>query len=211
MHTSGVPNPYQFDRFEMVRLVPDSTSSLLDVECANGGFGRAVSVESRGRVRISGIDPNTGRRCIRIRRRAHPQISYGSAGVGSVRLHRVQRCAGTHGRPLGCARGRQELSRQRWNGRGVDPERPILGVLAELTVRDLWEDRDMGILDRTQLRFFTGTTIRSAFESTGFSVTPLESFGLPGCKRFRRARRQTMQRIDPFMTPQYTVVARLDE
>lgn len=81
-------------------------------------------------------------------------------------------------------------------------------MLAELIVRDQWEYRDVGVLDRTHLRFFTATTIRTAFESAGLAVNQLDSLGLPTNGVIGWARRLTLGRIDPFLTRQYAIVAR---
>ena len=47
-------------------------------------------------------------------------------------------------------------------------------VLFELVVKKKWEYRDDGILDRTHLRFFTESSIRSMFEECGYDLVQLE-------------------------------------
>lgn len=43
-------------------------------------------------------------------------------------------------------------------------------VILDLVRRDEWTYSDWGVLDRTHLRFFTATTMRRMFESSGFEV-----------------------------------------
>lgn len=58
-------------------------------------------------------------------------------------------------------------------------------VVGNLVLRGDWAYADMGILDRTHLRFFTARTIRSLFEDSGFVVERLEGINALGHLRFR--------------------------
>ena len=43
-------------------------------------------------------------------------------------------------------------------------------VLVPLLIKGRWTYHDVGILDRTHLRFFTRSTVRELFETTGWAV-----------------------------------------
>jgi 2-polyprenyl-3-methyl-5-hydroxy-6-metoxy-1,4-benzoquinol methylase len=53
-------------------------------------------------------------------------------------------------------------------------------VVANLLLRGDWTYTDMGILDRTHLRFFTAKTIRALFADSGFKVERLEGINPVG-------------------------------
>lgn len=60
MEGANQESPYWFERREMATYVPRASSTLLDVGCANGGFGRVLAEELRNDIQLFGIDPTPG-------------------------------------------------------------------------------------------------------------------------------------------------------
>jgi 2-polyprenyl-3-methyl-5-hydroxy-6-metoxy-1,4-benzoquinol methylase len=74
-------------------------------------------------------------------------------------------------------------------------------VLWDLGIRGRWEYRDTGILDRTHLRFFTESSIRALFETSGYRIESLTPISLPTEGKRGWIRRVT-KRFDSFLTQQ---------
>ena len=63
------------------------------------------------------------------------------------------------------------------------PNVRTIAVVLDLVVRGNWTYRDLGVLDRTHLRFFTARSIRSLFADSGFSVERMEGINAVGASR----------------------------
>lgn len=166
-----------FEREEMLPFVPVK-GRILDVGCNKGGFG--AHLKARG-AEVWGVEPDMD-----------------CAAIAATRLDRV-----IHGRypediPAGttfdCVVFNDVLEHM------VDPIEVLLAthrllassgvivasipnvrnlrVVGRLLLRGRWDYADVGILDRTHLRFFTRGTMRELFENTGYRVEQLSPINL---------------------------------
>lgn len=196
MTTVLAPPKYPFAaRREMLAFVPPAARSVLDVGCGPGGFGQSLRQEASGRE-LWAVEPDE-------EVAAGASRHYDTMVVGSF----PEAVAGA-GRTFDCIVFNDVLEHL------VDPwsvlraAAPLLApggavvasipnvrnvsVVAGLVLRGDWTYRDIGILDRTHLRFFTAATIRSLFADCGFTieamagVNPVGEGHFPG-PRFWRA------------------------
>lgn len=159
-------------RPDVAALVPEAATSVLDVGCSEGGFGRGL-LASRPDIKVWGIDPDPT-----IARPAAENLTHHVAGWFPIDL------------PLGqswdCITFVDSLEHfsDPWEtlANARDLLTPIGTVVAAipnvrhysvafpLLFRGRWEYADRGLLDRTHLRFFTRSSIIPMFETAGFRV-----------------------------------------
>lgn len=158
-------------RPEMHGFIPSSATRLLDVGCAYGGFGAALK-QARPDLTVIGVEP-----------------SEKAAATASTRLDKVT--CGTFPEALDDADFdcivfndvlehvvdpwdvlRRSAPYLRPGGVVVAslPNVRNASVLLRLAVRGTWTYTDVGILDRTHLRFFTRRSALDLFETAGFEV-----------------------------------------
>jgi 2-polyprenyl-3-methyl-5-hydroxy-6-metoxy-1,4-benzoquinol methylase len=196
-------------RDEMLPFVPHTTRTLLDIGCGRGAFGSNVKEKLGATVWGVEIVPEAAR-------------------IAQARLDRVLRAdIGTAletlpARHFDCVTFNDVLEHL------VDPYSVIAGVGRLLTrggivvaslpnVRhfpvawDLiwkarWDYKDCGVLDRTHLRFFTPSSMRSLFEERGYGVE-LTGINPPRSKLGRLAARLAPPRFKDMQFLQFAVVA----
>jgi 2-polyprenyl-3-methyl-5-hydroxy-6-metoxy-1,4-benzoquinol methylase len=212
-----VPRQYQYPdvpRSEMVDFVPRTARRVLDVGCGSGGFGAALKQRIPGVV-VWGIEANdeaarvAAGRLDRVAAGQFPSALRADASFDVVAFLDVLEHLGD---PEAAVRdAKPYLSK----GGVVIASLPNVGhytVVVPLAVNGRWDYKDLGILDRTHLRFFTRATMVDLFESAGYVVERIEpiSSQWPGrrsatwiaLKLSGRPRRERMTTI------QYGVVAR---
>ena len=81
-------------------------------------------------------------------------------------------------------------------------------VLRDLLVRGEWKYVDEGVLDRTHLRFFTKSTMRSLLEDAGYEVSSVTPVNLETYGRLGRVLSHFGRRVEEFRARQYVLVAR---
>lgn len=208
--------PYPDDvRSEMLAFVPSGLSRVLDVGCGWGGFGQALKQRDPG-VEVWGIETSAaacevaGTRIDRVVHGTFPESLDASAPAfdcivfNDVLEHLVE-----PGEALGRTRGLLD-------SRGVVvasiPNVRDLRVVFPLVVLGRWQYSDVGLLDRTHLRFFTRSSIIALFVEAGYAVEQIEAINLGLSKRFpvasRAAERALGRTVNAFRTPQYAIVAR---
>lgn len=163
-------------RPDVAAMVPSSSRSVLDVGCSHGGFASALKA-SRWSLETWGIDPDPT-----IEADATASLDHFIAGWFPADLPEGQRwdCitfvdslehfadpwtvlrdARARIAPGGCVVA-------------AIPNTRHYSVAFPLLFRGRWEYADRGLLDRTHLRFFTKSSMISAFEDTGFAVEAIK-------------------------------------
>jgi hypothetical protein len=80
-----------------------------------------------------------------------------------------------------------------------------VSVLRDLVVRGDFPYSELGILDRTHLRFFTRRSMERMFAACGFAVQQLSGIGMQ--RRYKPVSWLAGHLADDFLYPQYAVVA----
>lgn len=183
--------PYPFDeRREVLPFVPPSARTVLDVGCGPGGFGLALRDDAAaGRtlwaieadpVLAAAAEPHYDRLLLGSFPEALDQagdvVGYFDCVVfNDVLEHMVD--------PWEALRLTLPLLAP---GGTVVASLPTIRnarTVADLVVRGRWTYVDLGVLDRTHLRFFTRRTIRSLFHDTGFCVEAMAGIHAIGASR----------------------------
>ncbi len=208
--------PYPDDvRAEMLDLVPRGIGRLLDVGCGWGGFGHAVKERDPG-VEVWGVE-TSATACESARGRVD-RVVHGA----------FPDALGPDTPRFDCVVFNDVLEHLVEPGDALARTRPLLEpggvVVASIpNVRDLrvvfplvvfgrWQYTDVGLLDRTHLRFFTRSSIVELFSTSGYTTERVDAINLGLSERFPRASRAAEQLLGPglnaFRTPQYAIVAR---
>lgn len=178
---------YPFDRrLEVLPLVPDCTGIVLDVGCGRGGFGHALRTHNRARC-IWGLEQNES-----LRTTAAPH--YDSLIVGTF-PEALQGC----GYLFDCIVFNDVLEHMvdPWSALGcaqayLTPDGSVVASIPNvrnartvfgLAIRGDWTYVDMGVLDRTHLRFFTKSTICDLFNKAGYDVEEVRGINSIGQSR----------------------------
>lgn len=197
---------YDYAREEMVQFVPRGSATVLDVGSASGRFGRALRREHPG-ARVWGIEPVP----------SGSSEGYESIVVGSypsdmpedsrfdcivfndVLEHMID--------PWSVLEVTHDLLAPRGVVVASLPNVRHISILLDLVVHDEWRYTDLGILDRSHLRFYTATSMERMFTETGYAVRRLEPLHLPSVGKRGTLRRLTKRRFDRFHARQFAVVS----
>jgi 2-polyprenyl-3-methyl-5-hydroxy-6-metoxy-1,4-benzoquinol methylase len=170
----------------MLAYVPASARTILDVGCGRGGFGCGLRRQDPTRE-LWGVEPDqdmaaeAAQYYDKLLVGTFPDLpdgmtqSFDCVVFNDVLEHTVDPWATLRAaRPLLSSTGVVVAS---------IPNVRTIAVVLDLVVRGNWTYRDLGVLDRTHLRFFTARSIRSLFADTGFSVERLEGIHAVGESR----------------------------
>ena len=174
---------YDNPRDEVIRLVPREARQILDVGCSTGAMG--ASLEERGQ-RVTGIEADPG-----------------LAERASARLHRVIEAdvevlvgnGSKMDRSYDCIifadvleHLRNPWSVTRWAAAQLAvggsmvisvPNIRHARLIRDVVLRQYWPYEEIGIFDRTHLRFFARRNLSQLLEGTGLSIQELRrSFAL---------------------------------
>lgn len=167
---------YECSRPEMIPFIPIATRCLLDVGCGAGGFGATV----KGHIgcEVWGIEPE-----LDAVTRASSRLDHVVRGLFSddsklppkhfdcVVFNDVLEHILDPGRALVYARSLLK------DGGVVVASIPNIGhfpVIWKLIIRGDWEYKELGILDKTHLRFFTRRSIVKLFKQAGFEIQTIQ-------------------------------------
>lgn len=163
---------FEYERREMLGLIPDHARRLIDVGCGTGRFGRLLKQE-RG-AEVWGVEPSA--RACREAENCLDRVLHGEFGeslplpkrafdvvvFNDVLEHMVNPWAAL------------EFAKQLLTEKGVIvasiPSIRHFPTLWRLVVRQDWTYQEAGTLDRTHLRFFTRRTIERLFLDTGYRI-----------------------------------------
>ena len=164
------------ERREMLGFVPPAARSVLDVGCGPGGFGAAHRQDDPTRelwaVEVNeDVAAGAARHYDRLVVGPFPE-ALGGAGktfdcvvFNDVLEHTVD--------PWAVLRATVPLLAPAGVVVASIPNVRNVTVVADLVLRGKWTYRDVGILDRTHLRFFTSRSIRDLFADCGFDIEKL--------------------------------------
>lgn len=195
-----------FERLEVAELVPPSRK-VLDVGCHKGAFGAALALRGS---EVWGIEPDQEAAAVaasRLRKVVvgkypedfHESESFDCIVFNDVLEHMVDPTAAL-------IAARQHLSPRGYVVASIPNVRNIR-VLWPLAMRGRWDYQDVGILDRTHLRFFTPTTMRELFEQHHYQVE--RQVPIVISPRKQRVLRLLGRRVSEFLAPQFVMVARV--
>jgi 2-polyprenyl-3-methyl-5-hydroxy-6-metoxy-1,4-benzoquinol methylase len=198
------PGHYDFERAEMLRYLPASLRSVLDVGCASGRFTSAMRKRFPD-ADIWGIDPVAYDDAGRFRRIVGRfpddlpgELRFDCIVFNDVLEHLVD--------PWEALRATLPLLLPGGSVVASIPNIRNIEILRALVVHGRWQYADIGILDRTHLRFFTRSGIVDLFECSGWRVRTIEPLNIKGRPR-HAVNRLSRGRLSGFVAEQFAVVA----
>lgn len=202
---------YQHGREEMLCFVPSGATTVLDIGCGAGEFGRLIKTRIGAQVwGIELVKEVADEAALKLDRVLAGNIETGELELPDgyfdcVICNDVLEHLVDPWQVLGMLR-----SKLRANGVVIAsiPNMRYFQVLKDLLVRKRWEYRDNGILDRTHLRFFTVNGVRELFETSGYKIGTLE--GIDKCDfswKFRLLNLILLNRLDDTRYSKFVCVA----
>jgi 2-polyprenyl-3-methyl-5-hydroxy-6-metoxy-1,4-benzoquinol methylase len=212
-----LPN-YDFARPEMLRFVPQSAHQVLDVGCSTGKFGMAL--RARPDTTVTGVEPDPAAAEL-----AKDRLDSVCTGFFPETERLVARVEGYDAivfndvlEHMSDPRSALDAAKRLLAPDGVVvasiPNVRHISALGPLLIRDSWHYTDIGVLDRTHLRFFTRTSLIAFLRDAGWDVVSIA--GINRCRRMEIGDTRGLKilsalsrrRTDPFFFLQYAVVAR---
>jgi 2-polyprenyl-3-methyl-5-hydroxy-6-metoxy-1,4-benzoquinol methylase len=208
----SVADYYQQSRPEMLDFIPVAAARLIDIGCGEGRFGEAVKARIPG-CETWGVEPveaaasQAALRNDRIINSAFgesdviPSSYFDVVTMNDVLEHM------TWPEPA-LANAKRIL---RHNGRLILslPNVRYYLNLRDLVLKNDWQYRDSGILDRTHFRFYTSKSARRLLEQNGFRVEQVTGINPSRLKLHYRILFATAPSFFHWMRyPQFAVVAR---
>src|SRR4029077_4104568 len=170
------PSYFEYERAEMLEVIPNHVRRVLDVGCGSGRFGRLVKQERAAEV--WGVEPSL-RACKEAENGLDhvihaefgesltlPEKAFDAVVFNDVLEHMTDPWAAL-------AFARQLLSETGVVVASI-PSIRHFPTLWRLVVRREWRYQDAGTLDRTHLRFFTRQTIEELFLDAGYQICLLK-------------------------------------
>ena len=197
-----------FPRVDLIELIPKGARRILDVGCSVGKTGKLL--KEKGFEEIFGveIDPKAAEQA----KPFYKEVIVGdverdilpfSKGFfdcilcGDVLEHLVD--------PWSVLISHKKILAD--NGAIICsiPNIRFYRVLKSLIFRGRWDYTDLGILDRTHLRFFTIKTIEDMFRETGFEIKILIKYR-SGSKLMKFINKLAFDKLIDFLVIQYRIV-----
>lgn len=181
------------DRSEMLDEIVRPPAALLDIGCGEGRFAEVVKRRYPD-VKVVGIEPD-GAAAKTAESRLDLVIN-STLDRASEKLHELRYTFDTIVMNDVLEHIEDTAGALQIVGRLLKPDGSLIlsipNVRYYLNVRDLalrgeWEYKDFGILDRTHLRFFTRSSIKSTLEQAGFVVETLRPINRERVKLHWRA------------------------
>jgi 2-polyprenyl-3-methyl-5-hydroxy-6-metoxy-1,4-benzoquinol methylase len=183
---------FQLERLDMLAFVPIGASSILEVGCGSGNFGKLL--KERSPVQVWGIEVEAQAASMAAdkidrvicdafsRELALPTQSFDCIIFNDVLEHLVD--------PFDALLYCKELLSPGGVVVASIPNVRYFHNIISLVLYGDWEYTDTGILDRTHLRFFTHRSILKMFERLGYRVETIQGLNsiaqlsLPGRWRY---------------------------
>lgn len=167
---------FECERAEMLDYIPESVSTILEVGCGAGAFGRYV--KNHRSVEMWGIEPDNDAAQYASGFLDHvlvgmfpqveqlPQHYFDCIVFNDVLEHMIDPWAAL-------SKAKDYLTPDGYVVASV-PNIRYLPILYRLLVRGEWTYTPTGALDKTHLRFFTKKSMLAMFDETGFDVLRIE-------------------------------------
>ena len=203
---------FHHSRPEMLRFVPPGISTLLDIGCGAGDFGQILKTERNAEVWGIELNPEVANKAAHKLDRIFAgnietdEISLPDGYFDCIICNDVLEHLVDPWRVLSRLR-----STLRKNGVIVAsiPNIRFYLVMKELIMNKQWEYKNQGVLDRTHLRFFTVSGVRTLFETSGYRVITLEGINQYDFSwKFRLMNRISLNRLNDMRYEQFACVAR---
>lgn len=195
-------------RTDLIDLIPNGAKRILDVGCGAGKTGQVLW--EKGFKEVYGMEVNfaAADQARPFYREVHvcdiekgeipfPEKYFDCILYGDVLEHLLD--------PWGVLKKHREILRDDGVIICSIPNIRYYKILKSLVFKGQWEYTDLGILDRTHLRFFTLKTIEDMFYETGFEIQKIIKK-----KRCRKAlkviNRLIFNRLIDFLVMQYRIV-----
>jgi SAM-dependent methyltransferase len=206
---AGMAVRYDFDRAELLPLLPDSARILLDVGCGSGAFGRLLR-SVRPEMELWAVEPDPA--AARAAADGFDHVLVGKFPHERTPASRfdVILCADVlehMARPETALRAAlRALAEDGIMVASIPNVRHWRAVLWPLLWHGTWTYRERGVLDRTHLRFFTRRSARDFLAANGWSVQSERYINM--IRRERLLSRLSAHLLDDFLAPQFVFVAR---
>ncbi len=202
---------YGHPRREMRGFIPASASTILDIGCGAGAFAAGLK-ETRKDLVIWGVeyDPAAAERAREVLDQVHlgdarqivptlPRARFDCICLNDILEHLLEpedllRDIRPLLSPRGCVVASLPNVRYFWN-------------LVNLALKGRWEYTDEGICDRTHLRFFTRSSMRSMFRRAGYTVQTCAGINPTGAASFKLFNLLTLGRLAEMRYLQFALVA----
>lgn len=202
---------FSYGRPEMVRFVPEGVQRVLEVGCGSGHF--AAGLKRQRGVHVTAIEPFP-----------HAHAEARARVDRLVPLQVEEAFSQLEDRSFDCVvfndvlehlvdpwKVLSDVLRLLLPGGVVVASLPNMRyypVLKELVLQGSWQYQADGVLDRTHLRFFTKSSLRQLFESSGYRVRLIEGINGTGFPwKFGLLNRLTFGALDDAQHVQFACVA----
>ncbi len=191
---NNIPEYFNYPRKEIIEFIPSNCKTLLDVGCSSGAFGSLVK-ETFG-AEVWGVDPSSCVSTITHQVLDHFINNYFSDDLPLPKKHFDVITFNDSLEHFPDPVPPLETCRSLLKPGGVIvaslPNVRHIDNLRHLLFEMDWKYEDMGIRDRTHLRFFTKKSIERTFEETGYQVLSIKGINRRywwwGSKRFMPVR-----------------------
>ena len=171
------PNIYYSSREEMLRFIPQNAKKILDVGCGEGRFGHLLKSQRSAEVWGIELDNSAAEKADKIL----DKVIVGNIEDDNLLLPEKYFDCIVFNDILEHLRCPwivliKVLSNIKLDGYVVAsiPNIRYYENMKRLLLHKEWEYTDMGIMDKTHLRFFTEKSIRNMFERCGYHIVTLE-------------------------------------
>jgi 2-polyprenyl-3-methyl-5-hydroxy-6-metoxy-1,4-benzoquinol methylase len=169
---------YAQERSEMLSFIPEGASSLLDVGCSSGAFGKLIK-DRRPGCEVWGIEPDPEAAKVAAQRldkvingvfqNDNPDIceqKFDAIIFNDVLEHLVD--------PITALRHAVTLLTEKGRVIASIPNILFYNQILQIVIREDWKYQESGIMDYTHLRFFTKKSILRMFDEAGLQVTKIQ-------------------------------------
>lgn len=197
----------------MLPFVPATARRIADIGCAVGGFGLALRQQRPDLELLWGLEPDADAAM-------KARGNYDHIVVGDF----PEAAAGVPSGSFDCIVLNDVLEHMREPEDALAATRRLLApggvivasipnvrhtsALLPLLLQGDWRYEDVGVLDRSHVRFFTRKTMIALFEHQGYAVERAEGINA-WYPKLRMLRRLAGGRLDEFICMQFALVARV--
>ncbi len=202
---------YETTRSEMLPFIPAESSSILEIGCSSGAFGKLIKNERPGTV-VWGIEPDEESAKKALKNLDHVICSTFSTELEELKGKKfdvicmndvLEHMVNPDTVLLDC---KSFLSP---NGMIVASIPNILHFynITQILLHQDWKYEDSGIMDNTHLRFFTKKSIIRMFEGCGYNIARIEGINASFGMKYRLANALTLGHLKDWKYVQFVIQA----